>query len=169
MAGWLKSVIKDVYHYNFSGSAVDGEMPVYRLGWYPEGGEKRHEESIPERKYSVFVQYGADKRFTFSYGVFDEGVVFHVDPLGHEMVHSTRMTVTVIRLPITPTLITPPISLSSIDHQLNTLTSSGKTIMCYEFKFKTKNTRGEPMVLSCHMIRVCSMFFTHISYPCSFI
>ena len=57
VAGWIKSVVKNVFQYNFSGSAVDGEMPVYRLDWYPEGGEVKHEESIPERTYSVFVQY----------------------------------------------------------------------------------------------------------------
>ena len=90
VAGWIKTVVENVFQYNFSGSAVDGEMPVYRLDWYPEGGEVKHEESLPEREYSVFVQYGEDKGFSFSYGVFDEGVVFQVDPLGHEMVHSIQ-------------------------------------------------------------------------------
>ena len=90
VAAWIKSVVENVFQYNFSGSAVDGEMPVYRLGWYPEGGEIKHEENNPEREYSVFVQYGEEKGFSFSYGRFDEGVVFSVDPLGHEIIHSVQ-------------------------------------------------------------------------------
>lgn len=92
VAEWFESVIEGVFHYSFSGSAVDGTFPTYRLGWVPEGGKIRREKEIEGREYSIFIDYENDGVLSLTYGKFDEGTVFGVDPLGHEM---TKTMITV--------------------------------------------------------------------------
>ncbi|MBQ6075344.1 MAG: hypothetical protein IJK86_04235 [Lachnospiraceae bacterium] len=89
VAEWFKSVIEDVFHYSFSGSAVDGTLPEYRLGWYPEGGEILVEEENKERgSYSIGIKYGETDVIHFGYGKYDEGLVIDVPPLNNEMAYS---------------------------------------------------------------------------------
>ena len=86
VAEWFESVIEGVFHYNFSGSAVDGTFPTYRLGWVPEGGWVEDEYEIERRYYSIFINYEGEDAVTLSYGKYDSGTAFHVDPLGQEMI-----------------------------------------------------------------------------------
>ena len=101
IAEWFESVIEGVFHFSFSGSAVDGTMPSYRLGWIPEGGWVKEETENPGRYYTIAVFYGSqeepDNVISLSYGRFDEGTVFNIDPLEQEM---TQKTITVKGLEI---------------------------------------------------------------------
>ena len=101
IAEWFESVIEGVFHFSFSGSAVDGTMPSYRLGWIPEGGWVKEEIEKPGRHYTIAVFYGSqeepDNVISLSYGRFDEGTVFNIDPLEQEM---TQKTITVKGLEI---------------------------------------------------------------------
>lgn len=101
IAEWFESVIEGVFHFSFSGSAVDGTMPSYRLGWIPEGGWVKEEIENPGRHYTIAVFYGSqeepDNVISLSYGRFDEGTVFNIDPLEQEM---TQKTITVKGLEI---------------------------------------------------------------------
>jgi hypothetical protein len=85
VADWFESVIEGVFHYGFNGSAVGEEFPTYRLGWYPEGGWVEEENVIPERMYDVFINYEGKDAVTLTYGKYDSGTVFGIDPLGQEM------------------------------------------------------------------------------------
>lgn len=85
VAEWFESVFEGVFHYGFNGSAVGEEFPTYRLGWYPEGGTIRKEIETEDHYYSIFIDYENDGVLSLSYGKFDGGTAFSVDPLGHEM------------------------------------------------------------------------------------
>lgn len=87
VAEWFKSVIEDVFHYSFSGSAVDEDLPEYRLGWLPKGGKVEEKEDSQVGKYSVDVTYEDGGCFSLIYGKFDEGIAFNIDSLGHEIKH----------------------------------------------------------------------------------
>ena len=89
VAEWFKSVIEDVFHYSFSGSAVDGTVPEYRLGWIPEGGKVEEKEDPRLGKYSVDITYEDGNCFSIICGKFDEGLAFNIDSMGHEMEHKT--------------------------------------------------------------------------------
>lgn len=86
VAEWFESVIEGVFHYSFSGSAVDGTFPTYRLGWVPEGGWVEDEYETEGRYYHIFINYEGEDAVTLSYGKYDSGTAFHVDPLGQEMI-----------------------------------------------------------------------------------
>lgn len=89
VVSWFKTVGEGVFHYSFEGGSVDGSLPVYRLGWIPEGGEVLEEKDRPEDGlYSIVVMYGDRNGFAFDYAKYDEGRVLSVDTLGNKTVQS---------------------------------------------------------------------------------
>ena len=89
VAEWFGSVIENVFHYSFSGSAVDGKVPSYRLGWIPEGGKQVRERNNEEQSgYSVGIQYGDEDYIDFSCGKYDEGWSIGINLLNHDVVHN---------------------------------------------------------------------------------
>ena len=94
VAEWIKSVFEGATQYHFVGEIKNRDLPVFRLGWYPDNGKIAHEMSGDMPKdYDITILYEEEGTLRdvlgFTYGFFDEGTAISITSLGNECIQKT--------------------------------------------------------------------------------
>lgn len=64
--GWVRNVYEDRIVYEFDSTAAEGGLPVYKVGWLPDGFELRDSLNVPGKYDYYYVSNTTPDSFVFA-------------------------------------------------------------------------------------------------------
>ena len=81
---WFKSIVGNTVKFDFSGDfhSVGNELPAFRLGWFPEGGEVVYENmDMAQKSYTIVLAYSGEVKIGFQYSFMHDGLAISYSDL----------------------------------------------------------------------------------------